>query len=290
MLKQAKELLSLQAFKSSKWDVKVPLLKRFHSSGPIIGISISHEGLTCAEIQYQKDSEIIVIKVKHYSSNSEEEMLKAIASFAKGNGLSYAILLASPDMQIMKLEKSLPQKGINRLYDVKHRMDEILEEPEEEGRAYAFVCNPQFAETLVFSYDQVKIDYTANLVNHAGLEVVRVSCGIYSILDYLLNEKSEFLTREQILVINSNDSLIVASIYEGRFQQLGFRHGVEKKELECHILGMINRFEYPHTEISYVNCSDWDMHEFCNQHYPNLKTRSIFEDSFKGLFQAVSYG
>ena len=124
----------------------------------------------------------------------------------------------------------------------------------------------------------------------AGLEVVRASCSIYAMLDYLINEDTEFLTYSQIVLIYSNDSLIIGSICDGKFQQIGFRSNIDAEDSKCHILRMIERFDYKHSQISYINCSDWDIEMYFKQHYSDLKIEPIFQDSFSGILQLVCYG
>lgn len=293
MLQQAKDLLSFKAFKPSKLDIKIPLGERFLGEGPIMGISISNDFLTLAEIEYTLNSAITVRNAKSFSVSTEEERINTITSFAKGNELFYTVLLNSSGIRVSKLDKALSKKGVDRLYDVKHgisEIQEILGEQVEEGRGYAYVSNPKFDETLVFSYDQAIVDYNVNLVNSLGLEVVRAGCSIYAILDYLLNDDPEFLIPDRILFIYSNDSLIIGSICESKFQQIGFRSNIVTKDLQGHISRMIERFDYKHSQLSYVNCSTWDIEIYFKLHYPDLKIQPIFQDSFMGIFEAACHG
>jgi len=100
----------------------------------------------------------------------------------------------------------------------------------------------------------------------------------------------EFLSNDQILLIYSSDSLIIASICENRFQQISVRANIEKEDMESHISKMIERFEYKHAKVSYINCSDWDIQTYFSLNYPSLKVVPVFENSFEGIFQAASYG
>lgn len=308
MLKQAKDLLSFKAFKPSKRDVKVPLMERFYKEGPIMGVSLSKHCLTCAEIEFTNQSEISVSKVKTFPINceeqeaisasestttpsrAEEDKIEAMTLFARENNLSHVVLLHSPEIQIVKLETASNKIGVDRLYDAKHTISETLGEEPEEGRAYAYVGNPKFDETLIFSYDQAKIEYTVNLLISAGLEVVRAVCSIYGIIDYLVNDRPEFLSHNQILLIYNSDCLVIASICENRFQQIGFRARIAEDEIASCIPRMIERFECEHNQVSYVNCSNWDTQTYFSQNYPSLKMVPVFPDSLKGMFQAASYG
>ncbi len=293
MLQQAKDLLSFKAFKPSKHDVKVPLVERFLGEGPLMGISISKDCLSLAEIEYTHNSAIVVKNVKSCTFSTEEEMINAIISFAKGNELFYTILLNSPGIQVIKLDKDLSKKGIDRICDAKHeisQIQEMIKEQVEEGRAYAYASNRTFPETLIFSYDQTIVDYNVNLVNSLGLEVVRTGCGIYGILNYLFNENSEFFHQDKILFIYSNDSLIIGSIGESKFQQVGFRSNIVAKDLQCHISRMIERFDHKHSQLSYINCSHWPIEMYFTKHYPGLKISPIFQDSFIGTFESVCHG
>ncbi|OAI50699.1 hypothetical protein AYO37_00850 [Opitutia bacterium SCGC AG-212-L18] len=305
MFKQAKDLLSFKAFKPSKLDVKVQLRERFFKSGPIMGISISKHCLTCAEIQFASPAgaEISKIKVFPVTINceedkqeetelkAEEESVSIITAFAKEHGLSHALLLNSPEIQIQKVNRASRKIGVDRLYDTKYAMDIMFAGPVEEGRAYAYVGNSIADETLIFSYHQEKVDAAANLLAAAGLELVRVTCSIYAIIDYLLQDyQSGFLSQNQILLIYSSDCLFVALIWESSFQQIGFRANIEAPDMPSHISRIIERFECEPRQVSYVNCSNWDIQTYFSRHYPRLKLAPIFLDSFSGAFQAASYG
>lgn len=288
MFKQLKDLLSFKAFMPSKLDIKVQLNERFRAGEALMGILMSKDFLTFAEIQCSS-SAVNVKNVTSCTISTNEERINSISSFAKGNELSSAVLLSSPGMQVLKLDQSLPKKGVDRLYDVKHTMSTILS-GEEEGRVYAYVSRPKFEETLIFSYDEVLINFYVNLINNAGLEVARTSCSIYAILDYLFNENEVFLNEEKILLIYSSDALIVGSISEGRLQQIGFRTSVDIKDLQCNISRMIERFDAKHHQIAYINCSEWNAKAYFDQNYPFLKSISIFQDSNIGVFQSACYG
>ncbi|OAI50235.1 hypothetical protein AYO37_01315 [Opitutia bacterium SCGC AG-212-L18] len=150
MFKQAKDLLSFKAFKPSKSDVKVQLRERFFKSGSIMGISISKHCLTCAEIQFASPAGAEISKVKIFpvtinceedkqeetELKAEEESVSIITAFAKENGLSHALLLNSPEIQIQKVNRASRKIGVDRLYDIQCAMDIMFAGPVEEGRAY----------------------------------------------------------------------------------------------------------------------------------------------------------
>lgn len=296
MFKQAKDLLSFRAFKPSKLDIKVPLAERFCKGGPLMGVSMSRNSLTCAEIEFKYGTEASVSKIKTLSINwngqetsANEEQIKAITAFARENGLFHVVLLNSPDMQIVKLDGSI-KTNADSLYNESYSMAKILEEQSEEGRVHVYVSNPKFDETLIFSYKQFKIDNSAFLINGAGLEVVRAGCSIYAVTNYLMNVRPEFLSNDQILLIYSGDSLIIASVCENRFQQISFRANIEKQDVEVHISKMIERFDHKHSQASYINGSDWDVQNYFSLNYPSLKVDPVFENSFEGIFQAACHG
>lgn len=290
MIQQAKDLLSFKAFKPSKQDIKVPLYERFNKAEPFMGVLLSNNLLTLSEIQYKSAYEVSVSHIKNFSVNSNEDIVKYVATYSKGNKLSHVLLLSSPGIQVLKFDYGLPKKGINRLYDVKHLMGDVLSEPIEEGRTYAYTSRNQSSESLVFSYDEIALNAYSSLINDAGLEIVRASCGIYTTFDYLFNENTKFFEIQQILFILCGNALIMGSIVEGRLQQLSFRNNLDNKDFQCHIQRMIERFEFNHDQISYLNCSDWDFEMHFNRIYPNLKRVPIFESSYEGVFQSACYG
>lgn len=300
MFKEAKDLLLLKAFRPGKSDVKIRLAERFCGQDSIMGVSMSKDSVTCAEIRFtgKSPSEVVVSKVKTFSTadtekGEEAQRFDTITSFAQENGLSYALLLNSPEIQILKMVVSSDKVGLDRLYHVKQGIDGIFGDPLEEGRAYAYVSNVRTNETLVFSYNQEKVDETANFLVNAGLEVVRTTCSIYVLIDHLINDRSELSVRiEQnpILLIYSNDCLFVASIHEGRFEQMGFRASISIKDISAHLPRMIERFEYNHEQVLYLNCSNWDIEAYFEFNYPGLKMISMFSESFEGMFQVASYG
>ncbi|PWU06489.1 MAG: hypothetical protein C5B43_01710 [Verrucomicrobia bacterium] len=200
------------------------------------------------------------------------------------------LLLSSPGIQVLKFDSGLSKSGIDRLYDVKYLMSDVLSEPVEEGRTYAYTSCKQSSESLVFSYDEIALDKYSSLMNDIGLEVIRASCGIYTTFDYLFYENSKFFEVPQILYIFCSDALIMGSIVDGKLQQLSFRNNLDNKDFQCHIQRMIERFEYNHEQILYLNCSDWNFETYINRNYPSLKRVPIFENSYIGVFHSACYG
>lgn len=290
MIQQAKDLLSFKAFKPSKQDIKVPLYERFNKEETFMGVLLSNNLLTLAEIQYKSACEVSVSNIKNFSVNSNEDIVKYVASYSKGNKLSHVLLLSSPGIQVLKFDYGLPKNGIDRLYDVKLLMSDVLSEPVEEGRTYAYTSKIQSSESLVFSYDETALNAYTNLINDAGLEVVRTSCGIYTTFDYLFDVHIKFFEVQQILFILCGDALIMGSIVEGKLRQLSFRNNLDNKDFQSHIQRMSERFECDHEQILYLNCSDWDFEMHFNRNYPNLKRVPIFESSYVGVFQSACYG
>ena len=288
MLKQTLELLSLRAFRPDRSDVKVPLTERVGKEA-VMGVLMSSRYVICARIEFNANG-VAVSDFQNYVLSNESDKVRTLSAFAKERGLSSVVLLGSPDFQAIRLDKAIGCVGEHKVDHNEGKLSTILGEPREEGRAYAHLSNPRASESLLFSYKQEKVDFLVDVAQKAGLEVLRATCGIYGILGYLLNEKAEVLNEDQILLIYASGSVFIASIVNHQFQNIGFRTKVYFKDLDQLVPKMIERFNEEHHQITYVNCSDWDLHEFFVAHCPNMTVIPAFENCKEGVFLSACQG
>jgi len=286
MFTQSWDLITFKAFKPSALDVKVQLKERMRETS-VMGILLSSRCVTCAKIEITLKQTNITYH-KTFILNNERDKITTLASFAREHGLTQAVVLCSPEFEAINTDQSLSLRGVDRLFGLKNKANEIFKEHFKEGRAYAYVGTPEAEESVKFSYNQEKIDLVLNVANKAGLEVVRITCGIYATFEYLVNE-TDFLEKEQLFFMYASNAVLGVSIGDRQFKNIGFKTKVYFKDLEKIVPKMIKSFDYTHNELTFVNCSDWKLHEFFDKSYPEMKCVSLFEDCKKGVFLSACH-
>ena len=288
MLKQTLELLSFKAFRPDRSDVRVSLSVRVGQES-VMGVLMSSRYVVCARIEF-KANEIVIGDCESFVLGNESDKVRTLSTFAKERGLSSLVLLGSPDFQAIRSEKAVAHNKVDSLDYNESKLNTILGEPREEGRGYTYLSNPRASESLIFSYKQEKVDVLVNIAKKAELEVLRTTCGIYATLDHLMHERPEILSKDQLLLLYASGTVFVASIVDHQFCNIGFRSKVYFKELDQIVPRMIERFGKEHDQVTYVNCSDWDLHEFFLSNYSQMKIVPAFEDCRKGVFLAACHG
>lgn len=286
MLKQAKELLSLKAFKPCRMDIKVPLKKRVGRE-KIMGISVYDDMLTLGKIEFGHTIEVPIVTTVSFKDFSEKEAL--IRSFSRKHKLKSAVLMTSPGLEVIRIKKAFPNQW-ERLYVVKHGMKDILGEFYNVQKSYACVSDLRCEESLVFSYNTQKIEAEIEAIESSGLEVLRVTCGIQAVLDHISLSEDSLLSMGGHVLLISGGAIFLVSVEENRFKHFEFKEGISLADLNSTIAAMLAGLDLNKNKLFYLNASSWDIEAFLNTHSLTMNSSSFFEECKKGAFKIACHG
>ena len=223
MIRPFFELLNGTAFRPDAINTEIRMSDRFFGR-TVLAVSIRKNEILTAAVKFGRTGAPIIGKPSSipFAPTDGADAIKAFIEKQAKAAKTEDVLLVGGQRWIANLIE-LSFQGAD-----KERNRLLLEEPVKvigerllSGNVAAVVAHPTSNRSLKLTFTRGDLIADANLVSEAGLRLIRLHYGCYSLLRYIVEELPKTVAGKEILIIDGSSALMILN-NDGDWDDVGF--------------------------------------------------------------------